>query len=190
MIVIVLGMSKSGTTLIARTLHHSGFDMSPVHTGGYALTKYEDPAMIKILQKMLQVDGLPSLYLPETIIWNNDIKKDIKKYLKTKYGDWGVKQPYLTLCYELIRPLLPEHIVVASKRSQEGLLHHYSKGKKLNKGRAKHILKVQAYYNEIIDRLNIPVVNFEDFLNKGPSVLAKIIGRKLVDVRDKRSHVW
>lgn len=189
MIVIVLGMSKSGTTLISKTLHHSGFDMSPVRTGGYAQAKYEDPEMIKILQKMLQVEGLPSLYLPETIIWNNDIKKDIKEYLKTKSGDWGVKQPYLTLCYETIRQFLPKHIVVASKRSPEGLLHHYRKGKKLNKGRAKYILKVQAFYNEIIDRLEIPVVHFEEFLRRGPSVLAEIVGCKLVDVRDGKEHV-
>lgn len=190
MVVIVLGMSKSGTTLISRTLHHSGINMSPEKIGSYGKSKYEDPAMIEILKKMLNINGLPSLYLPETIIWNNDIKKDIEKYLKTKSGDWGVKQPYLTLCYETIKPLLPDHIVVASKRSRVGLLHHYAKGKKLNKGREKRILKVQSHYNEIIDRLKIPVIYFEEFLNKGPIVLERIVGRSLVDIRDKKEHIW
>ena len=189
MIVIVLGMSKSGTTLIAKTLHHSGINMNPIRTGSYSQSKYEDPIMIKILQKMLNVEGLPSLYLPKTIVWNDEIKKDIKNYLKTKHGDWGVKQPYLTLCYELIRLYLPEHIVVAAKRNPIGLLKHYSKGKKLKKSQEEEILKVQAHYNEIIDRLNIPVINFENFVRRGPIVLSKIIGRKLVDVRDGRKHL-
>ena len=190
MVVIVIGMSKSGTTLIARTLHHSGIDMHPSMTGGYSQSKYEDPEAIKILLNMFSIDRLRSLYIPETVVFDDQIKESIRQFVASRSGDWGVKQPWLTLCYDQWKQFLPtDHIVIAAKRSPEGLLHHYRKGKSLNKGFEKRVLRVQAHYNDIIDRIGCPVIEFEDMIKNGPRSLERILSRNLVDIRDGRRHV-
>ena len=181
MIVVVMGMSKSGTTLVSKTLHESGINMYPEKTGDYKHSKYEDPEAIKILMKMIGVDRLQSLYIPEKININDKIISEIKKYIASKKGDWGFKQPYTTLCYKVWKKYLPPHIAVGIKRTPKGLLSHWEKRhKKVNKDR---VLIVQSVYNELMKSYGIPVINFEDFLKRGPRVLQDIVGIYLKDVR-------
>ena len=125
-----MGMSKSGTTLVAKTLHESGIDMSPAKTGNYNQSKYEDPIIIKILLQMFNIDRLKSLYIPNKIIFNDEIKKQIINYFATKKGNWGFKQPWITLCYPKFKKLLPDHIAIGIKRSYKGLLSHWGKREK------------------------------------------------------------
>ena len=183
MIVIVMGMSKSGTTLVSKTLHESGINMNPICTGDYNKSKYEDPEIIKILLQMLNVDRLKSLYLPSKIIFNRNIKKQIRNFVKlrSKDKDWGFKQPYITLCYPELRSLLPPHIAIGIKRSFEGLKSHWKKrNKKIDE---KKLYYVQNVYNTFMDIYKIPVLSFEEFLANGPVKLSQIIGRKLKDIR-------
>lgn len=182
MIVIVMGMSKSGTTLVSKTLHESGINMSPGKTGNYNQSKYEDPKIIKILLKMFNSDRLKSLYVPQNIIINQEIENEFKKYIESKTGDWGFKQPWITLCYEEIKRFLPKnHIAIGIKRSFEGLLNHWHKrGKKVD---VDHLRLVQNIYNIKMIEYGIPVLSFEKFLENGPVELEKILNRKLKDVR-------
>jgi hypothetical protein len=184
MIIIVLGMSKSGTTLTAKTLHESGFNMHPKRTGNYKQSKYEDQWAVKILLEMVNAPYLKSLYLPKKINVNDKIIADIKRFIHVRdVGNWGIKQPYLTLTYHIWKDYLPEHKVIAIKRSPAGLLSHWQKRKKKVNGY--RVMKVQKLYNSIIDDLNIPVITFENFLLQGPVILQKALGlkQKLKDVR-------
>lgn len=184
MIVIVMGMSKSGTTLISKTLHESGIDMNPGKTGNYNQSKYEDPEMIDILFDMFQIDRLKSLYIPPRIKMDADIIERIKNYVDKRKNKkhWGVKQPWLTLCYNKIKKYFPpHHFVIGIKRSPEGLINHWVKrGKKVCREK---LLLVQNIYNLMMNIYDIPVLSFEDFLKNGPKRLEKIIGIKLKDVR-------
>jgi hypothetical protein len=142
MIVIVMGMSKSGTTLISRTLDASGINFRPERKRrGYPACPYENKEGCDIIMRQIK-------YLPKN------------------------------------------HIAIASKRSTERLLYHYwNRGRKgLCDRQRKQVIKTQKIYNDLIDSYNIPVIQFEDFIKKGPVVLENIIGRKLPDVRDGKKH--
>lgn len=190
MIVIVMGMSKSGTSLVSKTLHHSGINMAPRCLGNYAKSTYEDPRIQKLLTKMVGVDKLRSLWLPTSIDVSDKIINAIKKYIASRSGDWGCKQPYMTLCYHIWKKYLPKHIAIGIKRSQEGLIQHYTKRGKswAQQPNRDKILRVQNVHNIIMESHGIPIIKFEDFIKKGPIVLEKIIGRKLKDVRDGKKH--
>lgn len=182
MIVIVMGMSKSGTTLISKTLHESGINMYPGKTGNYNHSKYEDPDCIEILLEMFNQDRLKSLYIPHKIKFTSKIQGDIKNYIASKKEDWGVKQPWLTLCYPEWKKFLPEyHIAIGIKRTFEGLISHWHKrNKNIN---IEHLRIVQNIYNLKMLSYGIPVLSFEQFIKNGPIKLEKIISRKLKDVR-------
>lgn len=182
MIVLVLGFSKSGTTLVSKTLHESGINMHPGKTGNYNQSKYEDPEAIKILLQMLRVDRLKSLYIPDKIFFNAGIKKQIRTLINNRSGDWGIKQPYLTLCYQEWQSLLPPHICVGIRRNFEGVKSHWTKrGKKIDE---KKLYRVWKLYNTYMEMDKIPMISFEYFINHGPGQLQRVIGRKLKDVRE------
>lgn len=184
MVYVVMGMSKSGTTLVSKTLHESGINMHPSRTGNYNQSKYEDPAIVKILLQMFDTNRLQSLFIPEKIKWNRNIRDQIKSLILNRSGDWGFKQPWLTLCYPYFKTMLPDHIAVGIKRSFKGLVSHWTKrGKKVNQTK---LYNVWNLYNEKMKNYNIPVISFEYFINHGPGQLEKIIGRKLKDVRVKK----
>lgn len=184
MIVVVMGMSKSGTTLISKTLHESGIDMNPGITGNYNKSKYEDHEAIEILKQMIGVNTLQSLYLPENIIFNKKIESEIINYISNKKGSWGFKQPYLTLCYYIWKKYLPPHIAIGVKRSYEGLKSHWTKRHKVIDN--VKLKTVQDHYNKLMKSYKIPIVEFEDLLIKGPHEVLKniVVGIKLKDVRE------
>ncbi len=190
MIVIIMGMGYSGTTLCAKTLHHSGINMNPQITGNYKAARYEDQEAKKIINKMLCVVGFRSLCLPEFSYTNNGIILEIKNYISNKEGDWGFKYPYLTFCYDIWKKYLPQHFAIGIKRNPDNLVNHYRKGgaKQITKKQSDRVKNVQKIYNNLMEKYNIPIITFEDFIKYGPAVLEKIIGHKLVDVRDGRKH--
>jgi len=186
-----MGFSKSGTTLTARTLDAAGINFRPEKKRNkYPQCPYENLAGCKICMEQIGIDKKKSLYIPAVIKDSNKIKPYIEMRSKQDL-DWGFKFPYLTFVYHKWKNYLPEdHIAIALKRTQKGLLSHYSrKGRiKLGKNKRKLILKAQSIYNDLIDYYNIPVIQFEDFIKRGPVELEKIVGRKLPDVRDGKKH--
>ncbi|KKN63335.1 hypothetical protein LCGC14_0502830 [marine sediment metagenome] len=191
MIVMILGMSKSGTTLAARTLDAAGINFSPEKKrADYPSCPYENLEGCRICMEQIEIDRKKSLYYPTKIKDSTRIVSYIKMRSKQD-RNWGFKFPYLTFVYHIWKKYLPEdHIAIALKRTLEGLLWHYSKKGKiiLTENKKQTILNIQEKYNNLIDNYGIPVIQFEDFINKGPIVLEKIIGRKLPDVRDGKKH--
>lgn len=195
MIVIIMGFSKSGTTLTARTLDAAGINFRPEHKrSSYPSCPYENLSGCKICMEQIGIEKKKSLYIPEVIFDNDYIGLKIKHYIVNRSKqdrDWGFKFPYLTFVYPIWKKYLPiDHVAIALKRTPKGLLSHYSrKGRiKLSKEKKRIILNAQAHYNKLIDNYNIPVIQFEDFIKHGPVVLEKIVGRKLLDVRDGKKH--
>jgi hypothetical protein len=184
MIVMILGFSKSGTTLAAKTLHEVGVNMGNVTTGKYPGSPYEDPDGCAVIMKSFGIEKKQSLFIPSEINYN---ATEILNYINMRSSqskNWGFKFPYLTLVYGEWKKYLPEHIAFAMKRKPKSLLTHYTRGKQYKKEFAEKVFTAQKIYNNLIDLYDIPVIWFEDFLRDGPIHLEKIIGRKLPDMRN------
>lgn len=135
MIYIVLGMHKSGTTLVSEILHKSGihmgdFDMSAGYDEG---NKYErlEPHDLNIEMlgydydefslNILKVLEGPEQVKPETIAK----MKELVESLNRRYSDWGFKDPRTCLTYSVWKSMLPKHKLVIVFRNPMKLWQHY-----------------------------------------------------------------
>ena len=185
MIVVVLGFHKSGTTLIARTLHEAGINMGTDCAGSYPKCKYEDPRVLKIKNDILYGGEItPSYELPTS--HHRDQTTQIQEYIQAREleaGSWGFKVPDITLCYGMWRHLLPEHVVIGIRRSLEGLIDHYSW--RTQPPDPAVIKRAWMYYNYMLRSEHIPTVRFEDIIENGIEPIETIVGMRLPDVREK-----
>lgn len=136
-IVVVLGMHRSGTSLLSNILHVLGVDMadttdhvSPKNPGGF----WERPALVAIHDEILEAIGrpiaLPSHVLPFPAAWWRSkpvqaLKPKLIEYLRNELGKssspWGFKDPrtcrLLPLWWEIFRELNIEPIFVNAVRA-------------------------------------------------------------------------
>ena len=137
---VVLGMHRSGTSLLSNALHVLGVDMadetdhvSPKNPGGF----WERPELVAIHDEILAAMGrpisLPSHVLPFRPAWwrakeVQALKPKLKAYLREQLADsenpWGFKDPrtcrMLPLWREVFRELNLEPVyVVAVRRPAE-----------------------------------------------------------------------
>jgi len=190
MIVIILGMHKSGTTLLAKTLHESGINMGVVDSGDYPKCKYEDPEVSRITKQLLYgSDKRHSLDLPHPLFEieaSDEIITQMKDYvikrIKKDKINWGFKFPDVTLCYDIWRDVLPYHTAIGVKRERAGLIKHYQGQKKFNHSLDK-INQVCDHYEAMMYSYGVPVVSFEDILKNGFGQVENILGIKLKDCR-------
>ena len=135
MIYIVLGMHKSGTTLVAKILHESGIPMGRFdETLGYDEgNKYErletHDLNIEMLGydydefslNILKVIKDPAEVKPETL----DKMKDSIESATRRYPDWGFKDPRTCLTYPVWKVLIPQRKLVIIFRDPMELWLHY-----------------------------------------------------------------
>lgn len=132
MIHVVLGMHKSGTTLISQLLHESGinmgsFDEDQSYDDG---NKYERESTLMLNENLLGAEGKNSIFISHQS--TPDITADQEKQMHTiinnaneKYTDWGFKDPRTCLTYPLWEKILPEHKVIAIFRSPHESWNRY-----------------------------------------------------------------
>lgn len=182
MVVMIFGFSKSGTTLVAKTLHASGINFGDITTGDYPGSPYEDPEGCDIIMKSFGIYRKKSMYIPNEINYDISAIRNYIYWRGQKNRKWGFKFPYLTYVYaEWKKHLPPDHIAIALKREPESLLTHYT--------RSKRVWYVQKIYNDLIDSYKVPVIHFEDLLRNGPVEIEKATGLKgLKDMRNYRGR--
>lgn len=201
MIYIVLGMHKSGTTLLARALHESGIVMGQEFPTGadYSETKYEarwvqeindkilgarrDELSLRVTSKLLPSGGI-------SIQTRERMERGIAKAVQ-QYESWGFKDPRAVLTYQYWKELLPEHRVVVVYRDPIEVWRRYSG---FNRSWKFYLpFKVWCDYNKMIlkhiDGLEVGKVICLDFdrLLTGTeewSRFRKFVGVDIVDVRD------
>ena len=134
-IYIVLGMHKSGTTLISQTLHHSGINMGRFnkiesYDDG---NKYERKETKIISHELLNSFSKHSLYT-NNFIHSNHVKnsteekiKSLILYLNTKYYSWGFKDFRTCLTYSIWRKYLPKNKLIIVHRHPLEVWLHYQK---------------------------------------------------------------
>ena len=120
MIYVVLGMHKSGTTLVSQILHHSGIDMgefdeSVSYDKG---NKYEREATLALDMDILGAPDFEVLDLTPggTPAMSEAQRRRMRAIIadcQAAHADWGFKDPRAALLYELWVEELPAHKVIA-----------------------------------------------------------------------------
>lgn len=124
MIYVVLGMHKSGTTLVSQVLHHSGIAMDDSIDEDVSYdsgNKYERQAVLALNLKMLGIDhylvlGVPR---PDRASISEDLIEEARGVIAAagaEHADWGFKDPRTALTYPAWRDALPEHRIIAVYR--------------------------------------------------------------------------
>lgn len=155
MIYIVLGMHKSGTTLVSQTLHHSGIKMGDDFDEalGYRHNKYEwrEPYLVNLQLLAAAEDTYFSLdyYKPRTAPPSPSIEKNMREIIQRRQAeklDWGFKEPLTCLTYPLWAQQLPMHKLICVYRSPSQVIRHY-KANALSLHRGFRALRAWSSYN-------------------------------------------
>ena len=205
MIYVVLGMHKSGTTLVSQILHHSGINMgqnvdsAASYDGG---NKYE---RLSTRALNLEILGLEDIYTPSFDLQMRDglqlsegqraRMREIIQECNKSYTDWGFKDPRTCLIYPLWASELPEHKIIGTFRPPDEIwpryrhkrLHHYHK----NLSRACRFMTGWCQYNSNIlaflrnTSLDFVVLSYRELIVSGAefSRLEEFVGTKLSDQR-------
>ncbi len=137
--VIILGMHKSGTTLLSKTLHLSGINMvDEVFKGEYDEgNKWERSALVALNKSALKCGNKLSLYV-NTPIKEKDanweavvpaIKKEVSR-LNMNHDQWGFKDPRTCMTYLGWNSILPEHKLICVIRHPYAIWPRYRRVKK------------------------------------------------------------
>lgn len=125
MIYVVLGMHKSGTTLVSRLMHHAGIPM--VESGAESASydgggKYERTDVQDVNDELLGSRGVESLHIvgspPPRV--SSQLKATMETIVAkhdTDEVDWGFKDPRTCLTYSAWSKVLPPHRLVVVYRA-------------------------------------------------------------------------
>ena len=180
MIYVVLGMHKSGTTLVAKMLHASGINMgeSIDESADYSAgNHYERQSTADINHLLLEgcltppsrlfgfartTDSgphYPSLSrvraLPNAVRPDDERRmEDVIASCSRQHQDWGFKDPRTCLTYPLWRSRLGPHRVIAVYRGIRPVLSHYRVNGlgQVDVWRSHQVLTTWMRYNEEIVR--------------------------------------
>lgn len=135
MIYVILGMHKSGTTLLAQMLHKSGINMGNFdESGDYdSGNKYERKETVKINKALLSCGNDFSLKVtrplkgdifPENYHWK---MMYLIGNLSSRCKNWGFKDPRTCLTFGAWHKHLPEHQIIFVYRCPLEVWTHYQR---------------------------------------------------------------
>lgn len=203
MIHVVLGMHKSGTTLVSELLHHAGIAMVDEvdPQGGYDDgNKWERDSTRKLNQEILGSAGAFSLDTQGDRRQCGDAERrrmrDIVAACSGRDADWGFKDPRSCLTYDLWATELPPHRIIAVFRRPEEAWAHYWRAASLRRRlkAVRRCLSQWCTHNSAIlaalDRTTQPflVLDYARLMDDSSELarLERFVGRPLVDRRDPR----
>ena len=132
MIYIVLGMHKSGTTLVSQTLHLSGIDMGDGFDANvyYDLGhKYEREETWRLNENILAARDVHSTMIrrPPALKLSVTQQQAMKQIIEDncdRHSDWGFKDPRTCLIYPEWEAALPPHKLIVVYRRPAASCHH------------------------------------------------------------------
>lgn len=208
MIYVVVGMHKSGTTLISQILHKSGINMGRFsdnisYDKGNKFERLETQSINYRILGCRHVHSLDVITPAKDIPIDSSIAADINQLVSqanSRFANWGFKDPRTCLTYPVWQKFLPAHKVIFIYRRPLELWHHYRKyiPRRNFLRRTIHGYKaLRAWYiynNCFIDYLKMQedmhLVNFSDFMgsNLGFDHLCQFTGTDLRDCRDSNLY--
>lgn len=200
--IVVLGMHKSGTTLVARMLHEAGIDMVEAASelaydeGNH----YERRATSELNKEVLGCFSANSARVRRRC-YPQDIPASVRAkaerlvaQLEATKSNWGFKDPRTCLTYEFWRDVLPAHKVVVIYRDPVEVYRHY----KLQAPRTAFLrgfvaLRAWYAYNRIIESLihagedQLLVLEYGELMNDEGELkrLAEFVRLAIPDIRQQ-----
>ena len=200
MIVVVLGMHKSGTTLVARLLHEAGIDMGTFDdTGAYDDgNMFERPETLALNLELLQATlETPSYKIGSAPAAPAEVLSRMRalvESLSRAHKDWGFKDPRTCLTYETWRACLPAHKLVVVFRHPGEVWAHYAPSVSRGPARLVDCYRVfRTWYRHNSQCLAAAravkdsyLVNYSRLMDAGQTLddFSQFLGRRLVDKRD------
>jgi hypothetical protein len=122
-IYVVLGMHKSGTTLVSQILHHSGINMGEFD-GDISYdkgNKYERQSCLALDMEILGTCDFGVLDVTahgeaQMTAGQREKMQDIISQCQSEHENWGFKDPRCALTYNLWAQELPPHKIIAVYR--------------------------------------------------------------------------
>ena len=205
LIYVVLGMHKSGTTLVSQTLHRSGISMGPEfderisYDAGNQWERRES-WLINLEMLGAKEAGYYSLdfWRPPAGPLSESNSQKIRQLCQSatlEAEDWGFKDPLNCLTYSHWSNLLPPHRIIAIYRDPGEVMQHY-RGRGWDFRRAWRVVRAWSAYNQgildAIDRSKSPTLCLRyDAMMNGEAELDRLrdfVNRDLVDVRKASSY--
>lgn len=208
MICVVLGMHKSGTSLVAEILHKSGVLMldPSEEMRQDKQSKFERLAFQQLNKEILGCEKTFSLDVvpPRQLIPSPQQYQAMAAAIsrcEAQQVDWGFKDPRTCLTYPAWKECLPQHILVVVYRHPEQVTRHYTAK---NAFRVWKALRIWTIYNmrllEILQTaLSLAVIINYERLMLDTAEFARLsthVGRPLVDARraeryrQRRTEGW
>lgn len=202
-IYVLLGMHKSGTTLVSEMLHKSGIPMVENDDGrGYDQGNHYERAATNALNKDLLACGeRSSLKVTRTYFpgpEDADLRERAKREvaLSSRDGEeaWGFKDPRTCLTYWFWADVLPPHRLICIYRDFAHVRAHYLSRKTLSPSRGLRALRAWGIYNTCMfeayqsrqpdDRI---MLNYETLMKDDGELarLQRFVGRPVIDRRRK-----
>lgn len=188
--VVVLGMHRSGTSMVAGVCHFLGIMMgedlvvgnTKEQPGGY----YEDRDIMMINERMLSNAGGGWSHPPDSnqlLDAGEQMAEEIKSLIKdrdSKYPIWGWKDPRTCLTLPAYMPHLAQPVFVVVKRDKESVVDSLDKRERKNMNPEKAAGLYDHYHSALIRHLqgqSYIIIYYEDFLrNQDIRGLAGYIG--------------
>jgi hypothetical protein len=203
MMYLVLGMHKSGTSLIAELLHKAGISMVDEAQQG----SYEDGAYYE-RQSSYHLNMALLGWTDEKLLYRKGEAKATAKQIaqmqaiitenQNRHANWGFKDPRTCLTYPLWAKVLPPHRLIVVFRPVEDSWHRYQyKGLRFWKHfqRAFQLVEAWLAYNQAILKIieqtsaETLVLSYNKLISEESEFqrLSTFIGSSLIDLREKKS---
>jgi len=206
LIYVVLGMHKSGTTLVSQILHRSGINMGDnIDTGASydqwgPEQKHERASTLLLNREILGLgdDGrFMHLEAPDTLQVTENQRARMQEIIQecnTAYADWGFKDPRTALTYPMWASQLPEHKIITIYRSPGEIWPRFRGGRLNlygNLSRACRLLKRWCEHNSRIltylqnTKSDFLVLSYQELMTTNAEFnrLQEFVGRRLSDQR-------
>jgi hypothetical protein len=198
--IILLGMHKSGTTLVAETLHRSGIQM----VGDVAEGRYDDGNKMEraetreLNMELLRDDGGHSFRVirpPASISEVHRVRAQAMIETLAQAGPWGFKDPRTLLTFDFWEEMLEAPRLIGVFRDPVEVFGHYLKraGRRWISRDPAYLpdaLRAWCIYNRRLLEVKhrhpeMLLLDYADFMttDAGKNSLASLLGRDLVDCR-------
>ncbi|WP_170314610.1 sulfotransferase [Aquibium carbonis] len=199
-ICVVLGMHKSGTTLVSEILHHSGIRMVEDDSAEtYDLgNHFEREDTNRLNKRLLDCGEAPSIRVVDRLDLAGvtpDLRVAAQALVEAagaRDPAWGFKDPRTCLTYDFWKAVLPEHRLVCVFRDVREVHAHYLKRRRYAPLRGLHVLRAWEAYNRcMLDAYTAApshrriLVDYARLMRDDVELarLGAFVGRNLVDRR-------
>ena len=205
-IYVVVGMHKSGTTLISQMLHFSGIDMGIDDvTKNYDDGNHYERKSIQLLNKLMINDRYKPSYIArkKNVIINDKLfcmMVNTVNKLNNEHSHWGFKDPRTCLTYSEWRKVLGPHKIIFIYREPYEVWLRYCKNNNILNWIKSIVVGIYVlitwyeYNNEIFSSIrytkNRFIIKYDKFIESDDEYkeLCRFINKDIIDIRDKKKY--